>query len=182
MENSNHNEPIPDIARLAAAATDALSDSMVERLSITGANSLEIVDRLNDEDTRDAIHALIDKVTEMHRSGAMDTVFETITLLHGARSAVTDSMIERMFIFVEHMINNLANEEIAAMAHNARRSMEEAVDVTQSQGKPKGGLMSTISMLSKPETQQALQFVLAFACKMQSRSIDSHGKFGHENS
>ncbi len=177
-----NNIPTPDIARLAEAATDALTDSMVERLSITGANSLEIVDRLNDEDTRDAVHALIDRVTEMHRSGAMDTVFETITLLHGARSAVTDSMIERMFIFVEHMVNNLANEEIAAMAHNARRAMEEAVDVTQNAEKPKGGLLSTISMLSKPETQAALQFVLAFACKMQTRSVDSHGKFEHENS
>jgi len=176
-----NNSPTPDIARLAQAASDAMTDGMVERLSITGANSLEIVDRLNDEDTREAVHALLDRVTEMHRSGAMDTVFETITLLHGARSAVTDSMIERLFIFVEHMVNNLANEEIAAMAHNARRSMEEAVDVTQLKGEPKGGLISTISMLSKPETQQALQFMLAFACKMRTRSVDSHGKSVHED-
>jgi len=177
-----NNIPTPDIARLAQAASDAMTDGMVERLAVTGANSLEIVDRLNDEDTRDAVHALLDRVTEMHRSGSMDTVFETITLLHGARSAVTDSMVERMFIFVEHMINNLANEEIAAMAHNARRSMEEAVDVTQAKGPAKGGLLSTISLLSKPETQAALQFVLAFACKMQARSAESHGKFEHENS
>ena len=180
MDEMNRNDPTPDIARLAKAATEAMTDGMVERLSTTAANSLDVVDRLNDEDTRDAIHALLDRVTEMHRSGAMDTVFDLVTLLHGARSAVTDSMIERMFIFVEHMINNLANEEIAAMAHNARRAMEEAVDDTNKQGKPKGGMLSTIAMLSKPETQQAMQFLLGFACKMQTRSIDSHGRIDHE--
>ena len=163
--------PQADVIRLAQAAQESLTDSMVERLSITGANALEVVDRLNDEDTRDAIMSLIDKVTEMHRSGSMDTLFETLTLLHGARSAVTDSMVERLFIFVEHMMNNLANEEVAAMAHNARVSMDEAVDEVRSRPAPSGGLLSTISMLSKPETQKALQFLLAFACKMQANSV-----------
>ncbi len=180
MDDATRNDTTPDLARLAQAATEAMTDGMVERLSITAANSLEVVDRLNDEDTREAVHALLDRVTEMHRSGAMDTVFETISLLHGARSALTDSMVERLFIFVEHMVNNLANEEMAVMAHNARMAMEEAVDETHEKGKPKGGMMSTISMLSKPETQQALQFLLAFACKMQTRSADSHGKIDHE--
>jgi len=163
--------PQADIVRLTQAARESLTDSMVERLSITGGNALEVVDRLNDEDTRDAVMSLIDKLTDMHRSGAMDTLFETVTLLHGARSAMTDSMIERLFIFVEHMMNNLANEEVAAMAHNARMAMDEAVDETRSRPKPTGGLLSTISMLTKPETQKALQFMLAFACKMQAHSV-----------
>jgi uncharacterized protein YjgD (DUF1641 family) len=33
---------------------------------------------------------------------------------------------------------------------------------------PSGGLMSTISLLSKPESQQALHFLLDFAGKMQA--------------
>jgi len=159
-----------DMMRLAQAAQEAMTDGMVERLSVTGANAIEVVDRLNDEDTRDAVMHLIDRLTDMHRSGATDTLFDTVALLHGARSAMTDSMIERLFIFVEHMMNNLANEEVAAMAHNARRSMEEAVEKTSALGKPTGGLLSTISLLSKQETQQALQFLLAFACQMRARS------------
>jgi len=112
----------------------------------------------------------------MHRSGSMDTLFETLTLLHGVRSALTDSMVERLFIFVEHMMNNLANEEVAAMAHNARMAMDEAVDETRSRPEPTGGLLSTIGMLSKPETQKALQFLLAFACKMQAHSVGDDDK------
>ncbi len=161
-----------DVVRLAQAASESLTDSMVERLSITGANALEIVDRLNDEDTRDAVMSLIDKVTDMHRSGALSTLFEVLTLMHGARSALTDSMVERLFIFVEHMVNNLATEEMADMAHNAHTAMEAAVAETAAKGKPSGGIMSTISLLGKPETQQSLQFLLAFAGKMQENAAN----------
>jgi uncharacterized protein YjgD (DUF1641 family) len=164
MSDSNSQT---DVIRLVQAAQESLTDSMVERLTATGANALEVVDRLNDEDTMDAVMSLVDKITAMHRSGALDTLFETLTLLHGVRSAVTDRMVERLFIFVEHMMSNLANEEMADLAHNAQRAMEEAVTETAAKGKPSGGLMSTISMLGKPETQQALQFLLTFAGKMQ---------------
>jgi uncharacterized protein YjgD (DUF1641 family) len=159
-----------DVIRLAHAAQDSLTDSMVERLSVTGANALEVVDRLNDEDTHDAVMSLIDKLTDMHRSGSLDTLFETVTVLHGARSALTDSMVERLFMFAEHMMTNLANEELAEMAHNARRSMEEAGDEIAARGAPSGGLLSTLAMLNKPESQQALQFLLAFTCKMKARA------------
>jgi uncharacterized protein YjgD (DUF1641 family) len=170
-----------DVVRLVQAASEAMTDNMVERLSITSANALEVVDRLNDEDTRDAVMSVIDKMTDLHRSGALETLFDTVSTLHGARSALTDNMVERLFIFVEHMINNLANEEIAEMAHNARRAMEEAVDDTSAQGAPSGGLLSMVSMLSKPETQKALQFLLAFACKMEARSTAQHGIADHED-
>jgi uncharacterized protein YjgD (DUF1641 family) len=165
-----------DVLRVAQAAQEALTDTMIERLSITGSNALEVVDRLNDEETRDAVMFLIDMVTDLHRIGALQTLFEAVTTLHGARSALTDNMIERLFIFVEHMINNLANEEVAVMAHNARMAMDEAVDEIRSRPAPTGGLMSTIRMLSRPEANRALQFLLAFACKMQAHSVGEPDK------
>ena len=160
-----------DVVWLAQAAQEALTDTMVERLSVTGANALEVIDRLNDEDTRDAVMSLIDKVTEMHRIGAMDTLFEALTMMHGARAALTDNMVERLFVFAEHMINNLANEEVAVMAHNANMAMDEAVDQIRSLPKPSGGLLSTMRMLSNPQSQKALQFLLAFACRLQAHSV-----------
>jgi uncharacterized protein YjgD (DUF1641 family) len=154
--------------RLIQAAQESLTDSMVERLSTTGANALEVVDRLNDEDTRDAVNFLIDKVTELHRSGALSTMFDLLILLHGARNALTDSMVERLFVFSEHMINNLATEELATLAGDATDAMHEAAEETADK-KSTGGLMATIRMLSQPETQNALQFLMAFACKMRGR-------------
>ncbi len=169
-----HNVPASEIERLAKAAQDALTDAMVERLATTGANALEVVDRLNDPATKDAVLALLDKVTEMHRIGALDTLFDMLALAHAARSAVTDNMIERLFIFVEHMVNNLGTEELATGAHNARRAMEEAVDDVAA-SPAKGGLVSALSLLTKAENQQALQFLIATGIHMKNRTAAMRG-------
>ncbi len=151
--------------RLVQAASEAMTDGMVERMAVTGSNALEVLDRLNDEDTRDAVMQLIDRVTEMHRSGAMDTLFETLALLHAGRSALTDNMVERLIVWAETMVSNVANEHLAEFAGEAcgaiHAAAEETADVKG------GGLMSTISLMSKPETHQALRFMLSFAYKLQ---------------
>ncbi|MBL6958217.1 MAG: hypothetical protein ISR52_04500 [Rhodospirillales bacterium] len=164
------NDTEAGVIRLATAAQEALTDSMVERLSIAGANTLEVVDRLNDEDTRDAVLKIIYRVTELNRSGGLDTVFDLLTLIHGAREAMTDNMLERLFIFIEHMVNNLATEDVADMVHIMQSAMKHAA--SESENTKTGGLLTTLGMLSKPQSQQALQFLLTFACDMRAQAID----------
>jgi len=166
------NEPVSELERLVAAAQDALTDTMVERLSTTAANTLDVVDRLNDDDTREAIHFAVDRLTELHRTGGLKTLFEMVTLLHAAREAATDNIIERMFAFFEHMLNNVATEEMAILADNLRVSVEQAAAQTQA-APVKGGLVSTISMLSKPETQRSLQFFMAMGESLQENQRNS---------
>lgn len=165
------NRPEDEVSRLAKAASEALTDSMVERLTVTGANAMEVVDRLNDEDTRDAVLNVIDRLTELNRVGAVDTLFDTVMLLHAAKQASTDSIVERLFAFMEHMVNNFGHEDIASMVDNARLSMDDAA-AEAARTKPSGGLFATLGMLSKPETQRTLQFLLSFGSNMQQRACE----------
>lgn len=160
------NAPIDELGQLQQAAREALTDSMVERLAISGANALQLLDRLNDERTSDAINVLIDRVTELHNVGALNTLFDMVLLLHAAHDASTDSIIERLFGFVEQIINTVGNEAMAALASNARQALDEAAAET-AQTVPRGGLLATISMLSKPEAQRSLAFLLSFGAKLQ---------------
>jgi uncharacterized protein YjgD (DUF1641 family) len=174
MTNAVRNAPQEELTRLATAASEALTDSMVERLTGTGANALEVVDKLNNEETREAIMFAIDRLTDLYRVGALETLFSGLELLHASRMAMTDNMVDRLFLFGEHMVNNLGTEELASMAHNAREALEDAIDETADK-RHAGGLFSTISMLSKPETQHALNLMLTFACKMQKRAVEMRG-------
>lgn len=174
MEGVTKGETQESTLRLVEAASDALTDGMVERFATTGGNALEVLDCLNDDDTRDAVLNIIDRVTELQRSGAIDTLFDAVILMHGMRSALTDSMVERLVIWAETMISNVANEQLAEFAGETVDAMHEAA-VETSQHKSAGGLMSTISMLSKPETQQAMKFLMTFASKMQSNATASQG-------
>ena len=163
------NEPESETERLVQAMHDALTDSMVERLSTAGANALEVLDRLNDDETRDALHTVLDNVTEMHRVGSLQTLFDVVALVHATRSASTDSIVERLSTFIEHMVSNIGSEDFATLCNNAQTALEEAADEATKKTHS-GGFFSTLSMLSKPETQRSLQFLLDFGVKLQQRS------------
>ena len=131
MDDTNlPNEPLDEMERLTLAAREALTDSMVERLAITGAAAFELVDRMNDPDTSEAVHKLIDRLTDMHKTGALDTLFDTVMLLHGARNALTDNMVERLFTFFEQMITTVGNEAMGELADNTRQALVEAAEET----------------------------------------------------
>lgn len=165
------NMPEDETARLILALREALTDSMVERLAVTGGNVLEVVDRLNDETTRDAIHTVLDRVTELHRIGALDTLFDLVAVIHASKSASTDAIVERLFAFVEQMMNTFGSDNLSRLADGAAEAMEDAVHETRDV-EPSGGILSTVSMLSKPETQKSLMFLLKFAENLQKRCCD----------
>jgi uncharacterized protein YjgD (DUF1641 family) len=169
-EHSPPPSPVDEIGRLTQAAREALTDQMVERMAVTGGHALELLDRLNDEATSAAIHGLIDRLTEMHKVGALDTACDLVMLAHGARSALTDSMVERLFAFVESMVTSIANEEVGTLVHDARLALEEATAEQAKASPPRGGVMSMLSLISKPETQAGLEFLMKFAGKLQART------------
>ena len=157
-----------ELLRIAVAAREALTDSMVERLTVTGANALEVVDRLNDEDTKEAAIYLLDRLAEAHRNGALATLFDTVALLHAAREASTDAIVERLFGFVEHTLNSVGSEEFATLVDDAHEALHEAAEET-AKAPAGGGLFATLSMLSKPETQQSLRFMVGFCGRLRAR-------------
>jgi uncharacterized protein YjgD (DUF1641 family) len=163
------NRAFEEMTRLGLAAGEALTDSMVERLAVTGANALELLDRFNDETTRAAVHALLDRVTELHSMGALNTFFDTMMLLHAAKDSFNDAIIERLFTFFEQMINTVGNEEMGTLAENTRYALEDAAEETM-KARPRHGLLATLALLSKPETQRTLTFLLSFAGKLQERT------------
>jgi len=168
----SNQPPLDEMTRLTLAAREALTDTMVERLAITGANALELIDRLNDESTNAAVHALIDRVTELHKVGAIDTLCDSLLMLHAMRNALTDNMVERLFAFFEQMINTVGNEAMGDLAQNTRLAFEAAAEET-AQTKPRGGLIAMLQMLSKPEAQRSLAFLLAFGEKLQRSGAGS---------
>jgi len=169
----SNNPDAQEVMRLAQAAREALTDSMVERLAGTGANVLEIVDRLNDEATRDAVHTVLRRLTELNRTGALNTLFDLVVLLHAVRDASTDNIVERLFGFVEKMANTLASEDMAELADSTRAAFQEAASQTAA-APATGGMFATLSLLSKPESQRSLQFLLNFGASLEKRCSERH--------
>lgn len=166
---SPDNMPVDELTRAGIAIREALTDQMVERFVATGSNAMELLDRLNDEATHAAVHSLVDRLVDVHKAGALDTAFDMVMATHAVRNAMTDQMIERLVCYVEHMLTNVANEDVGNLVHDARSAFSEsAAEVALNPAK--GGLMGTLALLTKPETQRSLQFLLTFAGKLQSHA------------
>jgi uncharacterized protein YjgD (DUF1641 family) len=170
MNDMSNQPPLGEIERLTLAAREALTDNMVERLAMLGGNAMELLDRLNDPATSDAVHKMVDRLTELNKVGALDTVCDLAMTLHAVRNALTDNMVERLFMFAESMINTVGNEAMGELAENVRLALEEAAQEGAQAAPAKGGVMATLSLLSKPETQRSLAFLAAFSAKLQRRS------------
>lgn len=162
------DQPVDEIARLTLAAREAMTDAMVERIATTGANALELLDRFNDEQTSEAVHTVLDRLTELHKLGALNTLFDLMTLVHAARNAATDNILERLFTFFEQMINTVGNEEMGMLAERTRTALEDAAEETD-KIPLRRGVMPMLSMLAKPEAHRSLAFLLAFSAKLQQR-------------
>jgi uncharacterized protein YjgD (DUF1641 family) len=169
MNDISNQPPLGEMERLTLAAREALTDNMVERLSMMGGNALELLDRLNDPNTSAAVHSLIDRLTELHKLGALDTVCDLAVMLHASRNALTDNMVERLSMFIESMINTVGNEAMGELADNTRLALDEAAEETAATA-ARGGLMAMVAMLSKPEAQRSLRFLLAFSEKLHKRT------------
>ena len=159
-----------EITRLAQSVRDSLSDSMVERITGTAGNALEVVDKLNEPDVKEGLMTLLDAVGSLQRTGALQTIIDALFMVHAMRSAATDSMVDRAFAFIEHMANNLGTEDIATLAHEAKGAMDDAIDSCNIPGGG-GGLMGTMRMLSQKDTQEALRFMLSFSCSLKKRAM-----------
>ena len=159
-----------EITRLAQGVRDALSDSMVDRITGTAGNALEVVDKLNEPDVKEGLMTLLDAVGSLQRTGALQTIIDALFMVHAMRSAATDSMVDRAFAFIEHMANNLGTEDIATLAHEAKGAMDDAIDSCNIPGGG-GGLMGTMRMLSQKDTQEALRFMLSFSCSLKKRAM-----------
>ena len=162
------SKPTDELPDALGAAANAFTDSMVERMASNLSNTLEVLDRLSNPDTREAVDALLDGITQLHRTGDLAALFELAHVMGAVRAAATDSMIERGATLVEHLVNNMANEEVADLAHQTQQAMREARQEGQGAASP-GGFMATLALLGKPETQDALRFLVRVTGKLKGQ-------------
>jgi uncharacterized protein YjgD (DUF1641 family) len=77
-------------------------------------------------------------------------------------------MVERLATYAEYMVTSVANEDVCDLVTHACQAMNEAA-AESAKAPARGGLMAAIALLSKPETQRSLQFLMNFATKLQNR-------------
>jgi hypothetical protein len=141
-------ERIAALARVYHSAEDALSDEMVGRIAETIGEGMSLLDRM----TRGGAGRVVEMMEHMEATGALERAVTTLPKQLERIAATLPKLAERM----DHLEHLLA-------------SMEAAAEDARNAPPPKGGFLAMWQLMSDPETQRTLQFMLRVGQRMRER-------------
>ncbi len=188
MVNNGDIERLSQLARVYAAAQDALTDEMISRLSGAIGEGLALLDQVN----RAGLDRAIPALAEMVNNGDLDRMIKLVRVYSSAEDALTDEMVgrltdtignglslldrfsrggaEQMVKMLEGLQTSGALERIATTlpqladrmttVQEVLLSIDAAAKASRTAQPVAGGIGGLWSMLRDPETQDTLRFLL----------------------
>ena len=161
------------IARTLGGAADAMSDDIVGRVAGIAADGLDLLDRVNRSGVARALPALsgliengdLDRIVALARTvgGASDALSDDIVArladlagegLALADRATLDGLAMRLLSLADHVEGSGIPRALIGALAQARKDVAAAPPV-------KGGVGGLISLMSRKDSQEAMQFGLA---------------------
>lgn len=112
-------------------------------------------------------HAL-QRVDELHQSGALDTMLDMAQVLQAAKVSVGDAMVHRMANMVR-VLGEMVDVATTCGLPDKLPAVVEAVGTARADAEADQttlGVMGLMKALRQPETQFALKFVLALSRRL----------------
>jgi len=170
-----------EIERLVTGARDALTDDMVNRLSATLGEGLDLLDRVN----RSGIARALPTITQLVENGDLDRLVGLARLIGAVEDSLSDDIVKRLSIVATEMaslVDKLARNEgfVRLIDILGREEVQCAlVDVaeaacaakTEAAALPpaRGGLGGLLQMAKDPGTQDALRFMGLVSKQLRKR-------------
>lgn len=161
------------LARVVGGAADAMSDDIVSRLAGIASDGLDLLDRVNRSGIARALPAIsgmidngdLERIVELARlvGGASDTMSDDIVAriagvagegLALADRATRDGLGMRLLALADHVEGSGIPHALIGAVTQARKDVAAAPPV-------KGGIGGMVSLMSRKESQEAIQFGLA---------------------
>ncbi len=188
MVNNGDIERLSQLARVYAAAQDALTDEMIGRLSGAIGDGLALLDQVN----RAGLDRAIPALAEMVNNGDLDRMIKLVRVYSSAEDALTDEMVgrltdtignglslldrfsrggaEQMVKMLEGLQTSGALERIATTlpqladrmttVQEVLLSIDAAAKASRAAAPVTGGISGLWNMMRDPETQDTLRFLL----------------------
>jgi uncharacterized protein YjgD (DUF1641 family) len=174
LVHSGDLQRIAGLARLVASAQDALSDDIVNRLSATAADSLDLLDRVN----RSGVARALPAITQLVENGDLDRLVGIARLIAAMEDSLSDDIVNRLSVVATglaslvdklsradgflRLIDTFAREDVQStlidLANTAGALSAARAEAAQLPP-AKGGLRGLAHLARDPGTQEALRFM-----------------------
>ena len=173
LVESGDLDRLVSLARVVGGIEDSMSDDIVHRLAGIAADGLDLVDKVS----RSGIARALPTIGAMVDNGDIERVAALARLVGGAQDAMSDEIVTRLagiandgLALVDRATRDDLGQRLLAMADHVESSgipasLIEAVKTARAEvaaAPPvKGGIGGLISLMSRKETQEAMQFGMA---------------------
>ncbi len=164
-----------ELERVVAAARDSLTDEMVSRLSATAADGMDLLDKVN----RSGVAGALPAISRLVANGDLERLVHLARAYGAAEDSLTDEMVGRLAetmaeslslidrmnrAGLDKLVGNI--ERLGVVLESTMNALEAAKRDTAA-APASGGLGGLWRLMSDPETQASLRFLLAFASEFR---------------
>lgn len=165
-----------EIEHVTAAARDSLTDEMVTRLAATAAEGMDLLDKVN----RSGVASALPAMSQLVANGDLERLVHLARTYGAAQDALTDEMVARLAETVAESLslmdrmNRAGLDRLVGSIERLGIVLEatmQALDAAKrdTAGAPAGGGFGGLwRLMSDPENQASLRFLLAFAREFRS--------------
>ncbi len=158
------NKSIDALIGFSAAANvvdNAFTDSMLERLVSFVADMGELTDELRLAELK----PIIPMLSMLAKDGGMEALIDTAKALVAIRSALSDSMLERVASVIVDTIDYFASLRAQSIGSYLLESINETTKEF-SEKNPKPSLLGVLKEIKDPQTLQSIMFMLTLIKNM----------------
>lgn len=158
-----------ELERLTAAARDSLTDEMVGRLSATAADGMDLLDQIN----RSGVGRALPALAQLVANGDLDRLVALARTYGAAQDAMTDEIVTRLAetvgasVSLMDRLNRAGVDRLVGLLERVVVALEAANRETLEKPAAAGGFGGLWRMMSDPENQEALRFMLALGRGMR---------------
>lgn len=184
MVRNGDLQRLADLARLAGAAEDSLSDDIVSRMTGTVAGGMDLLDRVN----RSGIVRALPTITRMVEGGDLERLAGLARLLAAVEDSLSDDIVNRLATLATdlaalvdklarnpgflRLVDVLGREDVQCglvdIANAACAAKQDAAKLAPATG----GVFGLLKIASDPATQSALRYVSLVAGHMRKPGGD----------
>ncbi len=167
-----------EIERVISAASDALTDEMVGRVTATAAEGMDLLDQIN----RSGVGRALPALAQLVDNGDLDRLVALARTFGAAQDSMTDEMVSRLAETAAESVSlvdrlNRAGldrivgslERLGVMLEGTMGALEAARRDVAAQPAAGGGLGGLWRLLRDPESQESLRFLMSFAKEFRKR-------------
>ncbi len=164
----------PELIEVLQAAQDASSDELIARLSTSLAETLELLDQVNQSELKKAIPIL----SNMASNGDLDRLYAISRVIESAQDMMTDEVTQRLAGFVADsvdLLDRLNQSSLLATLERFTVFLDKLDSFNQQAEKQEvqGGMTGAWRMLTDPHTQQTMRWLsdVAHAFRESSQKV-----------